>query len=223
MAYADNNSLRERGAGIAGVVLVHAGLAALVIVGLSTTVTKEIFSGPLPSREYKVPPPPPPPVDEPQQKVEPKAPPVHVPPAPIPLPRQPSFVDTTTELPPLGDDVILKELPKVSGTPLPTPSPAFAPKAAVPRNDPARWIGDSDYRSRWVREELSGTARFTLDIGTDGRVTGCRITGSTGHAALDEATCALLSKRARFKPATDSKGAATGSTYSSAVRWQLPD
>src|SRR3546814_8691548 len=57
---------------------------------------------------------------------------------------------------------------------------------AAPRNDPASWVTDSDYRSRWIREGLQGTAKFRLEIAASGKVSGCTITQSTGHAVLDQ-------------------------------------
>ena len=81
----------------------------------------------------------------------------------------------------------------------------------------------NDYRSSWIAREMTGTARFRLDIGTTGRVESCAITASSGHADLDRATCALLTARARFAPARDETGAAVRGTYANAVRWTLPD
>ena len=39
---------------------------------------------------------------------------------------------------------------------------------------------------------------------------------------LDDATCKLVTRRARFKPATDGEGNPTTGSYSNAVRWQIP-
>lgn len=62
-----------------------------------------------------------------------------------------------------------------------------------------------------------------MTIGADGRVRNCEILASSGSADLDRATCANVAKRARFKPATDDTGAAVSGSYSSAVKWQIPD
>lgn len=105
---------------------------------------------------------------------------------------------------------------------LPPLDPLFDPVAAAPRGNPANWITTSDYRSTWIRRELTGTARFTLQIDAGGRVTDCRITGSTGHAALDSATCALIQSRAVFNPAKGTDGGVTAGTYSSSVNWRIP-
>lgn len=219
MAYSDKRSLQERGTGIVGVVVVHVGLAALVMVGLSTTVTKEIFSGPLPTRDYPDIPPPPP-SDDPAPKPDKKAAetPAYTPPIPDPLPR-PEFIET--KLLPHVD-----EWPSELTIPPKQPIPGLGtakPIAAAPRNDPGRWVTDSDYRSRWINEEMSGTARFTLDVDGNGRVSNCQITQSTGYAELDRATCTLIAKRAKFKPARDGNGNAATGSYSSSIRWQLPD
>lgn len=219
MAYADRRSLRERSTGIAGVVVVHVGLAALVVVGLSTEVTRQIFSGPLPTTEYKDPPPPPPP-DEPKPKPDQAQAEtvIFTPPIPNQLPR-PDILENKP-LPP-----IIPELPTefVPTPKVETPGPKFKPIAATPRNDPGRWVTDSDYRSRWINEEMSGTARFTLEVDGTGRVSNCQITQSSGHAELDAATCALIAKRAKFKPAKDGNGNPATGSYSSSIRWQLPE
>lgn len=224
MAFADEKSLRDRSAGIGGVVVVHAGLAALLVLGLSTEVTKQIFTGPLPTREFKDPPPPPPPEPrQPQPRQQAPANPVVTPPVPIPMPPKPNLFETTIELPPLSDDLRLTPLPKGPIEPPAPPAPAFDPVPAMPRNDAASWVTDNDYKSRWIREGMTGTARFRLEIAANGRVSDCRITQSSGHFALDEATCSLITKRARFNAAKDGSGAKTTGTFSSSIRWQLPN
>jgi periplasmic protein TonB len=70
---------------------------------------------------------------------------------------------------------------------------------------------------------MTGKARFRLEIAADGRVTGCTITASSGHPQLDAATCALVSKRAKFQPARGSNGEPVAGTYSNAIDWQLPE
>lgn len=227
MAFADEKSFRDRSAGIGGVVIVHAGLAALLIVGLTTEVTQEIFSGPLPAKEYRDPPPPPPPdKPKPEPKTESTAPPVYVPPAPSPLPPKPSFIKTTSELPPISDTVVLKNLPDVPVGPIvpePPVIPLAKPVAATPRNNAGSWVTDNDYKSRWIREGMMGTASFRLQIAANGRVSDCRITKSTGYDQLDAATCALIAKRARFNPASNAAGEKTAGTYSSSIRWVVPE
>ena len=96
------------------------------------------------------------------------------------------------------------------------------PKGPEPRGNPGRWASQRDYPSRALREEREGTTRFRVSVGTNGRVTNCSVTGSSGHNDLDEATCKLVSRRGRFRPATDGNGDEVSGTWSNAVRWQIP-
>lgn len=107
--------------------------------------------------------------------------------------------------------------------PAPRPTPVFDPVAASPRGNPANWITTNDYRSSWIRRELTGTARFTLQVDASGKVSGCTVTGSTGHEALDRATCSLIQGRAVFNPAKGSDGKPVAGRYSSSVNWSIPE
>lgn len=102
-------------------------------------------------------------------------------------------------------------------------APRCAPRAATPRGNPGSWVTENDYPSRAMRAELTGTVAFQVTVGVDGRVTGCRITGSSGHSELDEATCRVVSRRARFTPASNEACQPTEGSYSSRVRWILPE
>lgn len=215
-----------RPAAILGAIGIPAAFAGLLVVGLAVKEgVAEIYTGPLPTREFPQDPPPPPP-DQPQPRDQTARPldPIVVPPLPEIFPPKPTFVDTTDKLPPLAEEIQLGEIDTtVIGDPLGSIVPTPDPVAATPRNQPSRWVTNGDYRPRWVREGLSGTARFDLAISSKGRVTDCTITKSTGHAQLDTATCKLIAKRARFNPALNSNGNPVSGSYSSAVNWQLPD
>ena len=73
-----------------------------------------------------------------------------------------------------------------------------------------------------MREDRAGTTRFSVTVDAEGKVSSCQVTGSSGHSDLDDATCKLVTRRARFKPATDGEGQPTSGSYSNAVRWQIP-
>ncbi|MEM7781436.1 MAG: energy transducer TonB [Pseudomonadota bacterium] len=106
---------------------------------------------------------------------------------------------------------------------LPDPIPSFDPVSAAPSGNPGEWITNSDYRTSWINRGFEGVAGFSLTIDTRGRVTNCSITQSTGHSALDQATCRLLERRARFEPARDSSGNTVSGSYSSSVNWSIPE
>ena len=225
MAYLQHTSWKERPGAVAGVIAIHAALGYVLVNGLS-------FVGVIPESQPDVqstfipdiplPPPPPP---EPQQDENREMIPDRKPVAPLPpldLSDQRPPIDTTKLiLPPLPD------IPRVVPSPGPSADvgprrPTFEPLEVRPRNDPRAWVTTSDYRSSWINREMTGIARFRLEVGAGGRVESCRVTVSSGHAELDRATCDLVSRRARFQPARDSSGEATGGTYTSAVSWELP-
>ena len=59
-------------------------------------------------------------------------------------------------------------------------------------------------------------------VGSDGLVKACEIVKSSGHKRLDDATCYLVSRRARFDSACDRNVEKVVGTYSISVRWVLP-
>lgn len=89
----------------------------------------------------------------------------------------------------------------------------------------ARWlkgrIKDSDYPRPASREKVGGTVVVNFDVGTDGRVSNCRIVASSGNDDLDETTCRLIMKRFRYQPATDAQGRPIPSTVGWKQFWWL--
>lgn len=93
------------------------------------------------------------------------------------------------------------------------------PVAQVPL---PRLFGNDDYPAAALRYDQEGTVAVMLNVGVDGRVTGCTVTSSSGSAALDSTTCRLLRNRARFEPARDARGRAIAGTSAATIRWALP-
>lgn len=117
--------------------------------------------------------------------------------------------------------------PTVRTVPVPIPFSAPKPKKgvespAIPKGSPGFWASTRDYPTLALREEREGTAAFRVTVGTDGRVTRCEITESSGHSDLDEATCANVTRRAEFHPAQNKKGKVIIGTYANRIRWQIP-
>jgi periplasmic protein TonB len=171
-------------------------------------------------------------IDEkiPQEKLKP------LPPLPHPQTAQ-TRLDT-----PKPDIPIPTQGPTVSGPPIPwtppvppgpvalakidPPVPPPAPRTVEPARAHANlssYVSDADYPDAALRSEEQGATRFRLIVGTDGRVTGCTVVGSSGSSALDSATCRLMKSRARFTPARDSSGNPTTDSVASTIRWVLPD
>ncbi|WP_300397640.1 energy transducer TonB [uncultured Sphingobium sp.] len=220
MAYADHSQGSSRTISIVIVALIHAVLGYAFVTGLGMKYVKKAAEQ-LNVIDVKEEPPPPdeePPPPPPDQPVEP--PPVVAPPPIVRTPAPAPPIQTVRTPPPVFNPVPVAAPPPPP--PAPPPPPRAAERATV-RGSAGSWLSDSDYPSRAQREERSGTAGFKLEIGTDGRVTNCTVTSSTGHADLDEATCRLIPRRARFKPAKDSNGNPVTDTYTGRITWRLPE
>jgi len=89
--------------------------------------------------------------------------------------------------------------------------------------NPGQWITPDDYPAQALRDNLSGNVGFRLNVDVAGNVSACVITISSGQPILDKAACDLISARARFSPATNMHGKPVASTYTSEVRWQIPN
>jgi len=228
MTYVSANR-RPNAAALAGALGIPGAFGALLIVGLAVTVThtpkppnpeaRDVTDMPLP------PPPPPTPTPETKQSDAPTT--TTTTPLPTPLPPSPLPVDLGRGDPvptfPTGGETVTTGPITFGNGPSPSPASLYDPVGAKPKGNPGNWVTNEDYRPRWIQEELSGTARFTLQIDARGKVTGCTITRSTGHPALDTATCDLVSKRARFDAARDGNGKPVAGSYSNSVRWSIPE
>lgn len=91
-----------------------------------------------------------------------------------------------------------------------------------PKANLASLFSNEDYPASAQRAGEQGKVGFTLTIGTDGRVTGCRVTSSSGSSSLDSTTCRLLQRRARFTPARDARGNPVAADHSGSINWRLP-
>jgi protein TonB len=80
-------------------------------------------------------------------------------------------------------------------------------------------IKDSDYPRGAAEAGVRGTVSVRYTVETDGRVTGCAITRSSGNAELDETTCRLIEKRFRYSPWRDAAGRPVRSTVVSDHDW----
>jgi len=215
MAYADQSMSGNKVTALVIVAIIHIVVGYALVSGLAYEAAQKVVQKVTTIdieeevKKEEEPPPPPP------KKVE-VPPPVKVvvPPTKIELPAPKAPVMQTQPEPP-------KVIP-LPPAPQAPPAPSVTPKGAVPRGNPGSWATTNDYPSRALREERAGTTGFRVTVGPDGRVTDCQITSSSGHADLDEATCANVRRRARFTPATDGEGQPTSGSYSNRIRWVIP-
>lgn len=222
MAYADQQASGNKIVSLVVVALIHIVVIYALVTGLAYSAVKSVAEklNVVDVEEEVIEPeePPPPPPDQP---ITP--PPVVTPPPIVRTPPTSAPTITTTNTPPpiFNPTPMVAPPPAPPAPPAPPPAPSKA-SGASPRGNPGSWATPNDYPARALREERAGTTRFRVSIGPDGRVTDCQITGSSGHADLDEATCKNVTRRARFKPALDAAGNAISDTYSNAVRWEIP-
>jgi protein TonB len=64
----------------------------------------------------------------------------------------------------------------------------------------------SDYPKHLGDAGIGGRVGVTFTVETNGRVTNCRISHSSGLPELDALTCRLMEQRFRFRPSTDRYG-----------------
>lgn len=73
-----------------------------------------------------------------------------------------------------------------------------------------RWVRgdlrDSDYPRGLGEAGIEGTVSVRYVVNTDGRVSDCEVTGSSGSDILDDTTCRLIEQRFRFRPSRDDRG-----------------
>jgi len=220
MAYLNARKPAARPGPIAVVIAIHAGLGYLLVTGLGGQITRAIIDD-FTAIEFPTAPPkvedPPPSQSKPREQRTIQAP------KPIINIAGPTMIEAEPVLLPPIEELIL---PPSSGGAVGTKSLAakiFDPVAPMPRNDPASWITTEDYPSGPLHRGQEGTARFRLEVAASGKVENCTITRSSGVDQLDQATCRIASRRARFDPARDDANKPVAGHYESSVRWVIPD
>lgn len=88
-----------------------------------------------------------------------------------------------------------------------------------PAESVTSWIRHTDYPDSALRARAGGTVVAKITVAPDGRVADCSAVVSSGNAALDRQTCALVTKRGRFRAAAGADGTAVAAPYIASVRW----
>lgn len=226
MSYADRKQMSSnRTAAIIIVALIHVALGYALVTGLAYDVVKKAAEDLKTFDVEEEPPPPPeeepPPPEETPQETPP--PPVAAPPPLVRTPVQESPVQATPNPPPNPPIT-----PRATPAPPAPPAPPPPPPPPVQRSEPKSVSGslqglirDSDYPESAIDREEQGTVAVRLTIGTNGRVTACSVTQSSGSRTLDSTTCRIAQSRGRYTPAMDSNGNPTTGTDSARVTWRL--
>lgn len=215
-AYADRRSLgrpRERAYALAAVVCVQAVLGFALLAGLRVSVSR--------------------PADMVERLLSLSVPPPPRVPAPEPKRRKDSSSAPKAERAPLGGSPGPRPAhAPPSVTPVVVIKPSTAPSAGGTGTGPALGSGagggsggtgyDSgggrdlellsgditpeDYPRHLAKAGIGGTVRMLGTVQTNGRVTNCRVTRSSGVPELDGLTCRLIEQRFVYRPATDRNG-----------------
>jgi hypothetical protein len=93
-----------------------------------------------------------------------------------------------------------------------------ASRRVAPTGSPANWVTDNDFPSGALGH--NGFLRFRLDVDDKGKVAGCHILDRTDPNDFSKATCDLLTRRARFKPALDAAGNPMRAYYLGSFSWK---
>ncbi len=225
MAYIDQNPEQRRSVALIGVIAIHTALGFVLVTGLAGKIP-ELVDPPAPPKAINVPldpPPPKPPEPAVEKQQQQQSTQIYTPPMAFVIESDPPIVDTTSILPPASEPIVPNVVPTTTPAPPGNLAPLADPITPSPRNDAGRWITDADYRSIWINRGYEGLATFRVTVGTNGRAQDCMLVRSTGHAALDDATCRLVKRRARFIAARDAQGNKVTGSFTSSVQWQLPE
>ena len=221
MSYAQRKQLSgNRGVSIFMTVVVVGSLMYAIVTGLAYDVVKAAAEN-LKVVDVEQQPPPPPKQPPPPPKDMPKVPPPPVTPPPLVQVNTPPPVTIQTVTAPPTPPYIPPVV--AAPPPPPPPPPPHKTQSAAPSSGDVRGLfsGD-DYPASAQAAGAEGTAQAELTIGSDGRVQSCNLVRSTGNSALDEATCNILRRRAKFTPARDSNGQPTTDTYTTPpIKWVL--
>ena len=115
---------------------------------------------------------------------------------------------------------VLMALPQ-SAADAPAPLEVARPAQAT-RNPPSLFM-PADYPAEALAQRAQGSTRYRLQVSEAGRAEACDIVSSSGSAALDRATCHVMTSRSHFVPALDAAGRPIASTFTGTIRWTLPE
>lgn len=107
----------------------------------------------------------------------------------------------------------------MSAPPMPPPSPEVA-LGPQPHGTAASLFSKDDYPPAAAGTGAHGKVVVRLTIDTTGRIAGCTIMQSSGYSVLDQATCNILRRRARYGPGIDKRGQPVVSTVNESIVWR---
>lgn len=82
-------------------------------------------------------------------------------------------------------------------------------------------IRDSDYPREAKRDSTGGTVSITMQVDPEGKVERCDVRLTSGGSVLERATCELVQKRFRFRPARNESGNPIHAVLTQTVSWLM--
>ena len=210
----------DKAKAIGGVLLVHAGLAALIVGGLNVRLVQQSIER-LTTFDIEAPKPPPPPPTPPPQKQSERA----------------KDEEGAAGKKAVPTEVVAPKVkplvpPKIAAAPVPSTGSAPTAGAAnagtgtgaggsgsglggggtgadYSKFTPARLVRNisrGDYRAIAGDRMPQGIAMVSLRVEPDGSADNCRVVRSSGDTIIDRNLCPLVTSRLRFRPARDDRG-----------------
>jgi TonB family protein len=102
-----------------------------------------------------------------------------------------------------------------------TASASSSPWIKPPELQSGGIIGYRDYPAASLRRGEYGIVSVLLHVSSEGSVSACDVTESSGFPALDDKSCALLMMRSRFDPAKDADNNPVSGEYRTATTWGI--
>jgi hypothetical protein len=87
-----------------------------------------------------------------------------------------------------------------------------------PIGNPGNWVTDGDFPAEGLGH--NGFLQFRLDVDEKGKVAGCHILDRTDPDDFATVTCAILTRRARLKPALDANATPVRAYYLGSFIWK---
>jgi len=221
MASYRSTAKEDRAKALAGVLLVHVALGAIILTGLNVSIVRRTVEQQLTTFDIIEPPPPPPQPPPPRQKsrrakeaegaagkkAEPA--PIVAPKPRVALPAKPPV----TAAPVAGTGSAARSGAALSGTGTGAGGTGNG-RGGGGTGDfsgftPARLIRNlnrGDYRGLTGDRLPYGRAMVSLQLDERGVPVECRIARSSGDSYVDSGLCPLITRRLRFEPALDDRG-----------------
>lgn len=123
------------------------------------------------------------------------------------------------------DDASINRIIAVRSPDAKSPNEVIAQRVDGPisKGNTASWVTPNDYPTEALRKEQGGLVIVVLGLNAAGMPEKCHVAVSSKVPVLDEQTCAVLMRRARYQTVSDASGNPIKTTTVESVHWLIPD